>query len=451
MKRTQIIWLSVIIPVTLGILLLGCESSTKTIQDGPIGLLEAPVPTKRALPTLYPTNTALPTPTGTATRAPLPTAIPETPVSFDQVVVDIRYTIPVLGLDRRIKANVSNQIEVLDEITGESVVQPNQPGVLLELQQALSDITLKELPPECESCVGFEYELPLADKAGNGWLDDARLLASIENYTAALIGPHFPENTVIGFRKSASAFREAFTMAITADGMLWRWRAVDPEIELPEANIPAQSDIFSTVDSLDFSQLSDSYIASCPDSTAKETLYLRDGSLDKEIAIYCPALSLPTSLLPVYLELIKLEPLPLAEDISAPEPPIPLDSLLYYQREDGLILTLLQDNRLVTVDEFGATYTGTITNTLAISITTDLIENGALEIGSETLPEEPNFLVVRGPEGVYSLGWGEQSDVVVEEALFVLDQLINIFIIKNSETTDLDITPTSTTAVTRSP
>ncbi|KPK04918.1 MAG: hypothetical protein AMJ56_16620 [Anaerolineae bacterium SG8_19] len=113
----------------------------------------------RVLPTIYPTNTAVPSATPTYTRVPQSTPVPNTPV-----------VIPGLALDRRIQGNVANQIEVIDETTGESVIRRDQPGVLLELQQALSELELSEVPAGCDFCVQMEYELPLANLSESGWL-----------------------------------------------------------------------------------------------------------------------------------------------------------------------------------------------------------------------------------------------------------------------------------------
>ncbi|MGD2049412.1 MAG: hypothetical protein PVH03_07955, partial [Chloroflexota bacterium] len=395
------------LPFFLGMLLfvIGCRTQGPVGQEEPSQPVdEVPSSTTRVLPTIYPTNTAVPPATPTDTRIPVPTEVPNTPVAFDQVAVDIRYFIPGLALDRRIQGNVANQIEVVDETTGESVIRRDQPGVLLELQQALSEVELSEVPEDCDYCVQMEYELPLADISESGWLDDPRLLASLENYTAVLLGPHFPEGTVVGLRRGASPLHAAHTIGLTEDGQLYFWTAVDPEVPAPQPAGQAFSDINEELADLDTVSFAESYTASCDEGFSQETLTIRGEDGDVEISITCPAHALPTSLTPIYQTLDELVVDVMGDDLlERPAMALPLDSLVFYRRDDGFRLNLFSDETAVTINLEGQAYTGTVTSTLMLSMTTSLIESDSLILGVESIEEgsENSILFVRGEEGVY--------------------------------------------------
>ena len=82
----------------------------------------------------------------------------------------MRYAIPGLGLSRHLQGNVSNQIVLTDETTGESRTLSDQTGILIQLQQALPRFELEEMPDDCEMCVWLEYDVPLVGKSDSGWL-----------------------------------------------------------------------------------------------------------------------------------------------------------------------------------------------------------------------------------------------------------------------------------------
>src|SRR5690606_7332989 len=117
--------------------------------------------------------------------------------------------------------------------TDRQLVKTNQAAVLLEIQGALLNRQLAELPDDCDRCVHFSYELPLVPQQGAGWLEDPVFLASVENFMAVNLGPHFPPDTVLGLRRRASAYNVAQTLALTADGTLWRWLATASAVEPP--------------------------------------------------------------------------------------------------------------------------------------------------------------------------------------------------------------------------
>lgn len=406
----------------------GCRTQEPTSQEELAeSVTQDPSASIRVLPTIYPTNTAVPSATPTHTRVPQSTPVPNTPVAFDQVAVDIRYFIPGLALDRRIQGNVANQIEVIDEATGESVIRRDQPGVLLELQQALSEVELSEVPAGCDFCVQMEYQLPLADLSESGWLNDIRLLASLENYTSVLLGPHFPEGTIVGLRRSASPYHAAHTVGLTEDSQLFFWTAVDSEVTAPQPADQTLLDITEELANVDPESLAETYSASCTEGFSQETLYIRGEEGDKEISITCPELSLPTSLGPIYQTLEELVVDTMGDDLlERPATALPLDSLVYYRRDDGFQLNLFGDERAVAISPDGLSYTGTVTSTLMLSMTTSLIESDGLALGVGTFVEETDdsILFVRGEEGVYDAHWMERVPEELEEFLDWLDGVI---------------------------
>lgn len=385
------------------------------------------------LPTLLPTATRNAAPGATGTRPPAPTATPEATVDFEQPVVEFRYRIPALGLDRRLEGNVSGQITVVDETRGLAAIRQNQGGVLLELQELLPSLELEPLPEGCETCVAFSYQMPLEAVEGEGWLQDAVILASVENYTAALLGPHFPPGTQVGLRRSATAYDVAHTLALDADGQLYRWLATSPEVREPvDVNgvSPALPDLLEEVEP---GALQSQYIVDCM-SAPIETLFLPTGAVDasdepeQSIRIVCPAFSLPPALLPLYLELDGL-----LEEVLAgsglPRPPseVALDAMLHYLRDDGAQLELTWDGqaRITYAPVFTptATVTATVTNTATItetgtltatvgvtqvmSVTEALLESGAFEPGLQAFVagDMDNVLLVRGEQGLVELAW----------------------------------------------
>lgn len=141
----------------------------------------------------------------------------------------------------------------------------------------------------------------------------------------------------------------------------------------------------------------------------------------------CPELSLPTSLAPIYQILNELVVDTMGDDLlERPATALPLDSLVYYRRDDGFQLNMFGDETAVAISPDGLSYTGTVTSTLMLSMTTSLIDSGGLALGVETLVEETDdsILFVRGEEGVYDAHWMERVPEELEEFLDWLEGVI---------------------------
>lgn len=437
-------------------LLVACAQNTPTSPATPINE-DVAAPLVFTPPVLVPTFTPLSTP------GPLPTFTPNvvqtvaatsTPVNFNETAVELRYNIPAIGLDRRLQAKVGGSIILVDEITLLAVEQVNQPGILLEIRQAVEGLELAPVPEGCDTCVWFRYDLPLTGVSEEGWLQDPILLASIENYMAINLGPHFPPDTVLGLRRSASPFAPAHSLALTANGRLWAWLATEGQIsELSDEQAAVLSNLLPE---LPIATLDNQYLVECA-GTPNETLWLNPTGEKKEVFITCPAYALPTTLLPLYLVLHELLTEKTA-DVALPQPPFgfPLDALLDYRRADGPRLTLYQDGtlQLQTAD---LTYTTTLTTTTPISLTGNLLASGILQPGLTTFfvtdtgtptPAVPlSILLVRATDGVWDGQWENTADI---PALLELDTLLNslLALAQPQETA----TPTGTeTAVTPTP
>lgn len=425
---------------------MGCEqaavvvtpTSEATLIDA-VEVSDNPEPTVRTIPTLYPTPTPGPTALPTDTRSPQPTEIPDTPVAFDETVVELRYAIQGLDLDRTIVGNVASQIEITDQTTGLSTTRRNQVGVLLELQQSLPELELAEIPDACEYCVYLEYRLPLEDKEDAGWLDNTQLLASVENFTAAMLGPHFPPNTIVGLRRSATPYQVAHTVALTSDGQLWRWTATEAELGDPQPGDDEAAELVAELEELDLETTNDIYSAACPQGSGVETLFLNKSGIVNQIQVVCPELALPATLLPIYKILDQLAEDKVAEEgLQTPDPPIPLEALLYYHRNDGVETSLLIDNQINILRGDGITLTDTLTNSFALSLTLDLVGSGALNEGVSSFPEIPtgNFVVVRGPENVWEAGWADEPDQLILPFIEQLNELIERMLRVSQESED---------------
>lgn len=472
--------------ITSLLLIVGCsrrpatEPLTRESADsGTAAALAAPG--APAVPTIYPTETGFPPPPPTETRPPLPVEPTRTPIDFSQISVEMRYAIPGLGLSRHLLGNVSNQIVLTDETTGHSRTLSDQTGILIQMQQALPRFELEEMPEDCEMCVWLEYDVPLVGESDAGWLKNAQLLASVENYTAVVLGPHFPPGTVAGLRRSATPYQVAHSVAVTDDEQLWSWSAIDSEVQGAQA-VATGASLTQFLEEVDLDSLPDRVDAACPQGAAFETLFLRSGRDEKVVRITCPELSLPASLLPVYVQLDEAsEKLLEGVGIPHPEPAIPLSALLYYQREDGARLSLFDGDLAVASEASGLVYTSTLTSTLAISLTNALslsitptvpitasptITNGIaislvqtlldserLQPGLEAFlaGERGNVLVVRAADALYEVAWDDLAPAEVREVLILLDDLLEAFLVRAADEQDEDLVPAPTREATATP
>jgi hypothetical protein len=396
------------------------------------------------MPTPRPPVTLAPTYTPPATQGPLPTitppptretAVPDTPIPFDETVLELRYQIPLLGLNRRLQGNVANQLILVDEVNGRSIQRNNEGGVMFELRQALLDVELAAVPESCPGCVYVEYELLDADLSDSGWLQDPVLLASIENFMSATLGPHFPEGTAIGLRRSASPYAPGHNIAVAEDGRLWMWLATEAEVG-PAISSEITPLLLAELAQISAADLNEAYQADCR-GVPIETLQLNLADETWSGRLVCPELTLPTTLQPLYVQLDSL----LAEKtadatVEKPDTVFPVAGLLRYTRADDAQLTLYPNSTLISVDPFGAVYTNTLTSTLPISLTTSLFDTGLLQPGfstfvveeaspiTTTVTAEPptSTLAVRGANGVYDAEWLELPDF---DVIRFLDTLLN--------------------------
>ena len=417
-------------------------------------LATAPVPTAPAIP---PTFTPAPPgsdfntiPIVTVTQAPLPTMETSTPIPFGSNVVELRLTIPTIGFDRRLQGSVSSQIILVDENNGFSVQRDNQAGVLLDLQQVLSELVLLAVPDECDGCVRLAYNLPFSGVQGEGWLRDPVLLASLENYFTTVLGPHFPTEAIIGLRRSASPYAPAHSVAVMADGRLYRWFANEGEAAPVSSASPA---LLAAFEALDTQALLQQYAAPCP-GTPLESLLLAGREAERLIALVCPEFALSADLQPLYVALDEAlaELLASSEAIIArPPAAFPLAAVLDYQRVDNAQLTIFTDGTAVASGGSSQPITTTLSSSQVISLTTNLLGSGSMRTGLTTFlagegtgatatPSSPRtLLLVRGPAGVYDAQWFNTSDVPV---LAELNELLNQLLLTG--TTLPEITPGAT-------
>ena len=344
--------------------------------------------------TLVPTFTPLPDVSQLPTWTPAPgrpqaTEVPVATINFSDPVIQLEYKIPTLGLDRRLEGNISSQIAVIDQLRQLTVQRSNQGNILLELQQTLPQIGLSPLPDGCDACVYLQYELPLAQESREGWLQDPVIIASLDNYMSISVGPHFPPDTLVGLRRNASPYYPAHTVAFTADGRVYTWLATEAQVAQP---VTTSLPISATLADLPLEQLSDRYVVDCVVEPV-EVLHMATTADPLEIIIRCPAYSLPAPLLPLYLQLDEILAAKLAsytEGPPRPSPDFPLDALLDYKRLDGNRLTLFADGQITVQNTSQVIFTGTITTTNMISLTTDLLASGQLQPGLTTFLDDDN-------------------------------------------------------------
>ncbi len=411
-------------------LLVSC--GTPANEGTPGATMPSPRPPMTLAPTYTPAATqgALPTITPPPARE---TAVPHTPIPFDKTVVELRYQIPALGLDRRLQGNVANQIIVVDEANGRSIQRNNEGGVMFELRQALSAMELESLPADCPGCVFVEYELADAGLTGSGWLKDPILIASIENFMTTTLGPHFPEGTVIGLHRSASPFAPGHSIAVAEDGRLWTWLATEAEVS-PAIASEITPQLLADLAQIPLADLDSQYQTACT-GAAIETMSLNQVGTPWSGRIVCPELTLPTTLQPLYMQLDALLAQKTADSrINENIAMFPLNGLVQFTRTDNAQLTLFTDSTLIAIDAAGTAYTSTLTTTSPISLSTSLLDSNLLSPGfttfitteptTTTVTAEPalSVLAVRGPNGVYDAEWAELPE---HEAIQFLSNLLN--------------------------
>ncbi len=374
-------------------------------------------------------------PVVTVTQELRPTMPTKTPVPFGDTAVELRYTIPELNLDRRLQGGVNSQIILVDETTGEALKRANQAGVLLELQQALPNLSLEPVPEGCVGCVQFSYELPFAQEQAAGWLQDPTMLASLDNYLSVSLGPHFPPGTAVGLYRRATPFAPAHTIAITEDGLMVSWLATESEVDAPVA---VDTAVFDALNNLTLDELAEEYVITCP-GMSPELLYLRQGDKEKEVTILCPEFALPAPLVPLYAQLdAALETKLAASENVLERPPaaFPLDAIVNYRRLDGAELTLYQDGTAVALRD-GQAITGTISSGDIISVTTGLLDSGSMTRdlswyaasvvppGDGAAPPPRSVVIMRGSSGVFNGAWPDTAELPALALLNgILDNLL---------------------------
>ncbi len=105
----------------------------------------------------------------TVTQAPLPTEVTHTPIPFGANVVEVRLTIPAIGLDRRLQGGVNSQIILVDESSGFLVQRGNQAGYS-SIFSKYCPLGAGPVPDGCDVCIRLSYNLPFSNAQGDGWL-----------------------------------------------------------------------------------------------------------------------------------------------------------------------------------------------------------------------------------------------------------------------------------------
>ncbi len=416
------------------LLLGGCVAPPTAVPSAETGNTAVlPPATAVPLPTLYPTNTPADSlPNQAQPTQPPPTAVASpTPFDFSQPVIKLQYSIPALQLDRRLEGTAASTIRLFDITSDQQVDLRDQSRVLLQLQNALLELELADLPDDCDRCVQVIYDLPLSEQSGSGWLQDDILLASIENYFTVWLGPHFPPDTQIGLHRTASAYNVAHTVALTAVGEIWRWQATDPEVTPPaEADNDTLLALVAQVEDVPFNRLEREYRADC-ESFPRETLYL-GGEVPWQAIIECPNYSLPTPLVPLYQIMDALAQPALDPERNRPLPDqlLSLDTLVYFQRPDGATLTLLTNGDLIATDAEGITSTNQLAPSEITPLITELTTSGVLPRGVQNVIDREleltadTLLLVRGELGVYEFAWSDNVGQALLPAIVRLDELL---------------------------
>lgn len=413
----------------LALFFVSCQTAP-TVTPLPTRLVVAVDPAQ-PLATLPPTFTpGRPvTPSPLDTRPPLTPSPSNTPIDFSQPVLTVRYTIPAVGLDRRLAVTVAGNMTFEDGYTGRTNQLTNQTRALLEMQTVLTNLTLLPVPEGCSTCVQFSFELPIEGKSGSGWLQQDILLASFENFFAIALGPHFPPDTVIGLHRRASSYKVGHTVAILADGSYWGWEAT--AAELPPAGQVDLETITQLLEQTPLNVLETKYAVACP-GYVEETLYLTKGETSKSISITCPELALPSTATNLYQMVSNL-----AEGMLDPErnlayPPLPLtlDMVLFYRRSDGAILEIYADGRAIGYTPGRATQerqlpAETLTPLIQALVTSGTIPRGVQAIlTTENMEDLEDLLLIRGELGVYEFSWTDNIGPGLVPAIGEVEQLL---------------------------
>jgi hypothetical protein len=107
----------------------------------------------------------------------------------------------------------------------------------------------------------------------------------------------------------------------------------------------------------------------------------------------------------------------------------------------------------IAVSPESAIYTGTVTSTLVLSLTTELANNGLLNLGADALTadEASNVLTARTNNGVYETSWLDAIGGEVGSFVAWLNELIENSVAIAAGQSDRDITETREPEVSPSP
>ncbi len=402
----------------LGFVLLAaaCQANTPPFSsETPASSGTRLLVTAAPLPTLYPTATGVanalpaspePSAGSTPARAPAPT-----PVDLTRPVLFARLQIPAIGYDRALSGTVAGSLTIEDRTGGEKRVISNRGRSLAEITAALQSVSLEPLPDDCPTCTHFEFDLAAEGVRGQGWLRDSILLASLELFFSRELGPHFPPDTVLGLHRSPSGYTIGQTTAVLSDGTLWQWQAPDDRLP-PAGQAPAGLPAEANRQPVRFWE--DEYRASCP-FYPDETLFVRTSTEVRRVRLKCPALALPTTMIPLYAALDRLSGPLLNDPRNLPFPPeaLPLDALAAYQRPDGAWLVLYADGRASGRPAAGESSEESLTPNEIERLAERLTESGVLPRGVQVLfgarrGDYEEIVLARGRLGVYEFPWSDR-------------------------------------------
>jgi hypothetical protein len=240
-------------------------------------------------------------------------------------------------------------------------------------------------------------------------------------------------------------------VALTAGGELWRWTATEAEINGPEVG---GESLLALLEELSLETIASEYLGPCPEGSGYETLFLKQGEEERTVDLVCPELALALPLLPLILALDELaEEITADEALPQPEPTVPLESVLYYQRQDGSVLILFADARARAVTDDGLSATAELAENQSIDTALALADSGLLQLGVIHIVsnDSANILIARGLDGVYEIGWNDAVPAnlgdFVTELNELLDELLEnaVRVGTVTPTPDPDATPETST------